>query len=92
MAAGSRGSYNCVAKQVEESRPVYDWQQTQEPDGKWVAQLCGTKVLVCPTGQDAPRAWAWEVQFADGQVQVGHAGDPEEALEKGKEVAERFLP
>ncbi len=71
---------------------MYDWQETQESDGKCVAHLCGTKVLVCPTGQDGPRAWTWEVQFADGQVQVGHAADPEEALEKGKEVAERFLP
>jgi hypothetical protein len=32
------------------------------------------------------------VQFADGQTQTGTSGDPDDALEKAKEVAERFLP
>lgn len=71
---------------------MYEWQETQKPDGKLVAKLCGTKVLVYASNVDAPAAWSWEVRFADGQVQVGHADDPDGALEKGKEVAERFLP
>ena len=69
-----------------------DWQETQEPDGKLVATLCGTKVLVYAARDDAPAAWSWEVRFADGQVQVGHAEDPDSAVAKGKMVAERFLP
>ncbi len=77
---------------VRKEVPVYDWQETQEPGGKLIAKLCGTKVLVCSARDDAPAAWSWEVRFADGQVQVGYADDPDLALEKGKKVAERFLP
>ena len=71
---------------------MYDWQESQEPDGSIVARLCATRVVVRPTGDDAGGAWAWEVRFADGQVQLGRGGDPDDALEKGKRVAERFLP
>ena len=71
---------------------MYEWQESQEPDGKLVARLLGTKVLVAPAEGTAPLPWAWEVRFADGQVQVGYAEDPDAALQHGKEVAERFLP
>lgn len=71
---------------------MYDWQESQEQDGQLVAKLCGTKVLVSASSGNAPAPWTWQVQFADGQVQEGYADDPEDALEKGKEVAERFLP
>ena len=75
-----------------EEVPVYDWEECQESDGKLVAKLCGTRVVVCAASDDAPAAWAWEVRFADGQVQNGYADDPDGALEKGKKVAERYLP
>jgi hypothetical protein len=71
---------------------VNDWQETEEPDGKLVAALCGTKVLVFAAKEGSPAPWAWEVRFADGQVQGGYAADPDAALAKGKMVAERFLP
>ena len=71
---------------------MYDWQETKEPGGRRVAKLCGTKVLVSAAKEKSPAAWSWEVRFADGQVQVGFADDADGALEKGKEVAERFLP
>jgi hypothetical protein len=69
-----------------------DWQETHEADGKLVARLAGTKVLVYAAVEGAPHSWCWEVRFADGQVQVGHEDDPDGALAHGKKVAERFLP
>jgi len=71
---------------------VYDWDVSEEPDGRIVAKLCGTQVLVYPSTKSGSEGWCWEVRFADGQVQSGLSGDPDEALEKGKRVAERFLP
>ena len=70
---------------------MYDWEEAQEPDGKVVAKLCDTQVLVYRAGEGAPQAWRWEAQFAVGQIQSGYAEDPDEALEKGERVAERFL-
>jgi hypothetical protein len=49
-------------------------------------------VTVKRAAAGAADEWMWEVRFADGQVQVGHANDPDAALKKGKETAERFLP
>ncbi|MBI4606795.1 MAG: hypothetical protein HY721_32930 [Planctomycetes bacterium] len=69
---------------------MFDWEETQEPDGKVVATLCGTKVVVYGAREES-QGWCWEVRFADGQVQTGYAGDPDTALAKGKKVAERFL-
>lgn len=71
---------------------MYEWQESEEPDGKLVARLLGTQVSVASASARDPLPWAWEVRFADGQVQVGYAADAESALEQGKEVAERFLP
>jgi hypothetical protein len=69
-----------------------DWQETQDVDGKVVATLAGTRVLVSAAPEGAHHPWCWEVRFADGQVQVGHEDDPDAALAHGKKVAERFLP
>ena len=69
---------------------MFDWEETEE-GGKVVAKLCGTEVLVYAASEAAPAAWCWEVHFADGQVQVGHADDPDGALAHAKKVAERFL-
>lgn len=71
--------------------PVYDWEVSEEADGKVVAKLCGTEVHVLPSTGEAG-GWRWEVHFADGQTQSGTGEDPDAALEKGKRVAERFLP
>ena len=71
---------------------MHDWKETEEPDGKIVAHLGGTQVVVYGAREGAPGAWCWEVRFADGQVQTGFADGPDEGLNKGKEVAERFLP
>ena len=71
---------------------MHNWRETQEADGKLVAKLAGTTVLVYAAPESAPHPWCWEVRFADGQVQVGHEEDPDGALAHGKEVAERFLP
>ncbi|HZN56543.1 MAG TPA: hypothetical protein VFD71_00605 [Planctomycetota bacterium] len=69
-----------------------DWQEVQEPEGGYSAQLCGMKVVVYASGANSPGAWTWEVRFADGQVQSGYAEDPDAAMQKGKKVAERFIP
>lgn len=71
---------------------MYEWQVSEGRDGKLVAKLLGTKVVVSQAADRDPEPWAWEVHFADGQVQVGYAADADAALERGKEVAERFLP
>ena len=71
---------------------MYDWEETQEPDGKIVAKLCGTEVVVYGAREGAAGAWCWEVRFADGQTQTGFADDPDKAMDKAKRVAERFLP
>jgi hypothetical protein len=70
---------------------VFNWEESEDSAGKRVAKLCGTEVVVRPADAGSPAPWKWEVHFADGQVQSGHAGDQEGALEKGKKVAERFL-
>lgn len=71
---------------------MYDWDESTDPRGDRRARLGGTSVIVKRADAGAPGEWIWEVRFADGQVQKGHAGDPDEALKKGKETAERFLP
>jgi hypothetical protein len=71
---------------------VYDWEETEGPDGKLVAKLGGTEVVVYGAREGAPGVWCWEVRFADGQVQTGFAEDADEAMDKGKGVAESFLP
>ena len=71
---------------------VYDWEVTEEPGDKITAKLCGTTVLVFAAEKGAPGAWRWEVRFADGQVQTGYSNDCDDALSRGKGVAERFLP
>ena len=71
---------------------MYDWEVTEEPGGKISAKLCGTTVMVYAADKSAPGAWCWEVRFADGQVQTGYAKDCDDALTRGKAVAERFLP
>ena len=70
---------------------MFNWEQNEDEEGKIVAKLCGTQVVVRPADDGSPAPWRWEVHFADGQVQIGHAGDQDGALEKGKKVAERFL-
>jgi hypothetical protein len=71
---------------------VHDWNESTGPGGEKTARLGGTRVTVKRAAAGAPGAWTWEVRFADGQVQVGHSEDPDAALKKGKETAERFLP
>ena len=74
---------------------MYDWQVSEEPDGGLTAQLCGTHVRVSPAADEGAGdagGWCWEVRFADGQTQTGTSADADAALQKGKEVAERFLP
>ena len=71
---------------------VYDWDVTEEPEGTIVAKLCGTQVVVFPAVETGSEGWCWEVRFADGQIQAGLSPDPDDALEKAKKVAERFLP
>lgn len=71
---------------------MYDWELSEEPDGKIVGKLCNTEVTVSPTADDTDEGWNWEVRFADGQVQTGAAADPDAALAKAKQVAERYLP
>jgi hypothetical protein len=70
---------------------LYDWEVTEEPVGRWTAKLCGTKVVVERSEGGAQGVWLWEVHFADGQVQKGQGADFQEALDKGKRAAERFL-
>jgi hypothetical protein len=72
--------------------PVYDWDVVNEADGRLVAKLCGTQVMVREAPEKSPGPWMWEVRFADGQTQSGFAPSCDEALDKGKRVAERFLP
>lgn len=71
---------------------MYDWDVTEDPDGRIVGKLCGTQVVVFPAPSQGSEGWSWEVHFADGQVQTGISADPDQALEKAKRVAERFLP
>ena len=71
---------------------MHDWNESTGPQGEKTARLGGTRVTVKRAAAGAPDGWMWEVRFADGQVQVGHANDPDAALKKGKETAERFLP
>jgi hypothetical protein len=70
---------------------VFDWELTREAGGRVVARLEGTEVTVFRVAGGTPAAWRWEVRFADGQVQSGQAESSDQALEKGKRVAERFL-
>jgi hypothetical protein len=72
--------------------PVYEWDVVEEVAGHVVAKLCGTQVTVRGAPEKAISPWEWEVKFADGQTQSGFAPSADEALEKGKRVAERFLP
>lgn len=71
---------------------VYDWEINEESDGTIVALLCRTRVRVARAEGDAEGRWRWEVRFADGQTQSGLSEDREAALEKGKRVAERYMP
>lgn len=68
---------------------MYEWEISEEPEGRIVAKLCGTQVHVYSAGGDG--GWSWEVRFADGHTQSGVCEEADEALEKGKRVAERFL-
>ena len=70
---------------------MFDWEMTREASGKVTGRLEGTEVTVFRAPDGAPGAWRWEVRFADGQVQSGHAEACDVALEKAKRVAERFL-
>ena len=70
---------------------MFDWEMTREASGKVIARLEGTEVTVFRAADGAPGAWRWEVRFADGQVQFGHTEACDQALEKAKRVAERFL-
>ncbi len=71
---------------------MYDWEITEEPDGKILAFLCGTQVTVRPAGEEAGSQWRWEVRYADGQTQTGVSDDSAGALEKAKRVAEHYMP
>lgn len=71
---------------------MYDWEISEQPDGGIVALLCRTQVTVAPVAGDAQGRWRWEVRFADGQTQTGLSEDREAAFEKGKRVAERYMP